>query len=169
MTKEQIVGLAVRLFAVFLVIYVVRHASALIPLLDESSRYRVGAIYLTFIVLLPLAAAALLWRLPLTVAAALIPKVSTKKGPKPISSADVEPVAFAILGIWVLATAVTDVVYWTTFVYLLNSASTEKLIFDPQDLANIVATAIELAIGLWLLFGSRTTIEFLRRARSAHT
>jgi hypothetical protein len=164
-TKEQIVGLAVRLFAVFLVIYVVRHASSLIPLLSESSKYRVGAAYLTLIVLFPIVAAILLWRLPLTVAATLIPGVNTKKRPRPINSTDMERVAFTILGVWVFATAIPDVVYWTTFVYLLNNASAGKPIFAPEDLSNIVATAVELAIGLWLLLGTRGIIDFLRRLR----
>ena len=75
MHKEQIVGIAVRLFAVFLAIYALRYASGLIPYLADSSSYKISATFLFLIVLFPILAAILLWIFPLTIAAKLIPNI----------------------------------------------------------------------------------------------
>ena len=121
MHKEQIVGIAVRLFAVFLAIYVLRYASGLIPYLADSSSYKISATFLFLIVLFPILAAILLWIFPLTIAAKLIPNIKAKEPTKSLDSGEIELVAFSVLGLWVLTTAIPDIFHWGTFVYMVKN------------------------------------------------
>jgi hypothetical protein len=165
--KEQIVGIAVRLFAVFLTIYVLRHASGLIPYLADSSSYPISALFLFLIVLFPLLAAMLLWLFPLTVAAKLIPDINAKEASKTSGSGEWEVVAFSVLGLWVLTSAIPDAFHWATFVYVLNSSEMGRMALSPDNIGNIVATVVELVVGFWLLFGSKGLIGLVRYLRYA--
>jgi len=165
--KEQIVGLAVRLFALFLGVYVLRYGSGLIPYLADSSTFTISLTYLILVVLCPVLAAVLLWMFPLTIAAKLIPDIKKQEPPKAIDSAEIEVVAFSILGLWVLANAIQDAFHWATYVYIIKNSVTPKVELTPENIGNIVATVVELVIGLWILFGSKGVIGFLRRMRYA--
>ena len=167
MHKEQIVGIAVRLFALFLVVYVLRHASALIPYLADSSSYKISFTFLFLIVLFPILAAILLWLFPLTVAAKLIPDIKAKERPKTLSSTEIEQVAFTIFGLWVLTQAIPDIFYWATFVYMAKSLGMGRAELSPDNISNVVVTVLELVIGFWLLFGSKGIVGVIRRIRHA--
>lgn len=167
MQKEQIVGIAVRLFAVFLAIYVLRYSSGVISYIAKSTDYVIGLPFLAVIVLFPLLAALLLWLFPLSVASRLIPDIKAKEPPKALSGSEAELIAFSVLGLWVLASAVPDVFNWVTFVYLMKSSGAGRAELSPDNIGNIVATVIELVIGFWLLFGSRGVIVVVKRMRHA--
>ena len=167
MHKEQIVGVAVRLFAVFLVIYVLRNASEIMPYLADSSPYKISVTFLFLIVLFPILAAVLLWLFPLTIAAKIIPDIKAKKPPKTLEGGEIELVAFSILGLWVLTGAIPDIFHWGTFVYMVKNSEAARVELSPDNIGNIVATVVELVIGFWLLFSSKGIIGILRRLRNA--
>ena len=109
MHKEQMVGMAVRLFAVFLVVNVVRYASGLIPYLADSATNKLSITFLSLAVIFSILTAALLWLFPLTIASKLIPDVKNTEPSKTLESGEIELVAFSILGLWVLASAIPDI------------------------------------------------------------
>ena len=102
MKKEQIIGMAVRLFSVFLVIYIVRYASNLVPYLTNTTTYKVNPMIILLMMLFPLIAAVLLWTFPLSVAAKLIPGVKATDRPQPLQGHEIELMACTIVGLWVL-------------------------------------------------------------------
>lgn len=66
MRKEYIVGIAIRLFAIFLVIYALRQVSGLIPFLADSQPMKVSVMFVLLVTLVPIFVAVFLWLLPLT-------------------------------------------------------------------------------------------------------
>mgnify|MGYP000271129796 CR=1 FL=1 len=98
MRKEQVVGLALRLFAIFLLIQALRQAAVLIPYLADSATVRVSLGLVLVSTLVPIAIAAFLWLLPLTIATKLIPGVSAKEPRSTLTATDIASVAFPVLG-----------------------------------------------------------------------
>lgn len=167
MPKEQIVGIAVRLFAIFLALYTLRYASTLLPYAAVPPPNNISFTFIAVLALFPILAAVLLWFFPLVVAAKLIPNIKTKAQSAPIGAGGVEVVAFSVMGLWVLTTAIPDIFYWVTFVYRVKSAGIGSTELSPENIGNIVASIVELVIGFWLLFGSNGLLGILRNARHA--
>lgn len=167
MQKEQIVGLAVRLFAIFLVVYTLRHVSGLLPYAGESSPNNVSFLFIGLFTICPLLAAALLWFFPLTVAAKLLPPAATSTPPPTaaLENKGAEDVAwyFSLMGLWVLTTAIPDIFYWVTITYHIEDAA-----FSSQNKGNMAATLSQLILGFWLLFGSRGWVGIIRRIRTGN-
>jgi hypothetical protein len=166
MYKEQIVGLAVRLFAIFLFLYAVRHTSGLLIFVSEQPQNNVNELLIFAPLLFSIIAAILLWHFPLTVATKIIPDIKSKNKAPALNAAEIEVVAFSVMGLWVLATAIPDVFYWAIFVLRLKSIELANVTL-ADSIGNIIATAVELVIGVWLLFGSRGILGLIRGLRKA--
>jgi len=164
--KEQIVGVAVRLAAVFLALYTVRYATGLIQYTSAPPPNTVSPWFIGTIATTHLAAAALLWFFPLAVAKKLIPDLGANQERTPLDIYDIQAVAFSALGLWVLTSAVPDVFYWATYFHQANQAGMNRQL-PPASVADIVSTAIHLVVGFWLLFGARGLAGLIRLARHA--
>lgn len=167
MRKEQVVGLALRLFAIFLFIQALRQAAALIPYLADSATARVSLSLVVVSTLVPVAIAVFLWLLPLTIATKLIPGVNAKEPRSTLTATEIASVAFPVLGLWVLTSAVPDTFYWAMFIYIVKSSDVGRPELSPENIGNIVATVVELLIGFWLLLGSKGVFGLLKRLRYA--
>lgn len=167
MTSAQIIGLGVRLFAIWLLVSVVRHVPHMWQtnqsLADASSVYVAIALVtgLTFLL------AAVLWFFPLTVAKTLIPS-SSKTDYVQLPLEQAQSVGFTLLGLWVLVNAVPDSFYWLFMLYQASIPET-LLNLGPSHRADIVSTVIEVVLGIWLLFGARGLLGLLRWARTSGT
>lgn len=167
MTSAQIVGLGVRLFAVWLLVSVVRHVP---HMWQFSESMQSGSSAYALIVVVPVLTfllAAVLWFFPLTVAKNLIPSSNrTDYVRVPLDQA--QSIGFTLLGLWILGSAVPDSFYW---VFMLYQASIPETLLDlhASHYANVVSTAVELILGIWLVFGARGLLGLLRWARTAGT
>lgn len=167
MQKEEVVGIAVRLFAIFLFLYTLRYVSGLLPLAAAPPPNNVSLMFIFLLGLFPILAAVLLWFFPLTVAGRIIPNIKSKTSTSKLSAGEIEVVAFSVMGLWVLTFAIPDTFYWVTFVLLLKNVEVGNVHLTPDNIASIVTTIVELAIGFWLLFGSRGVFAIVRRFRQA--
>lgn len=167
MHKEQIVGLAVRLFAIFLGFYTLRYASSFLPYVSAPPPNNISLLFAGAVVLPPILAAVLMWYFPLALANKLIPDIKTKDAPVPLDAGGIEVVAFSIMGLWVLTSAIPDIFHWATYVYQVRNKHFGYFELTPENVGNIVSTVVELVIGVWLLFGSRGILGLIRRARYA--
>jgi hypothetical protein len=167
MTNAQIVGLGVRLFAIWLAIYVVRQTPGLV-FIDSRDVPGSGLVIVTIavaVVLLFICVA--LWRLPLVVAQRLIPQ-PTLDQPSRLPVEQLQTAAFCLLGLWLLTEALPHAVYVAMIVYH-SSKSNASVSLSPWEYATTVQVLAELIIGLWLLFGARGLLGILRWARHAGT
>jgi hypothetical protein len=167
MNKEQVVGIAVRLFAIFLGIYTFRHVSGLLPYAAAPSPNYISFSFLFLLAAFPLLAAILLWLFPLAVAAKIIPNIKEKETPAALDAGGIEVVAFSVMGLWVLTYAIPDIFYWVTYVYRIKNINIGSPELTPENIGYIVSTIVELVIGFWLLFGSSGLLGVIRRARDA--
>jgi hypothetical protein len=80
-------------------------------------------------------------------------------------------VAFGAIGLWLTVYAVLDAiyVYVKTRIYfrLLEDmpAYARPPSLSPEDFASLVAAALQLALGLWLLLGNRGIANVIARLR----
>ena len=167
MHKEQIVGLAVRLSAIFLGLYTLRYASSWLPYISAPPPNDISLVFASAIILPPILAAVLMWFFPLALANKLIPDIKTKDAPVPLDPGSIEVVAFSVMGLWVLTTAIPDIFHWATYVYQVKNKHFGYFELTSENIGNIVSTVVELVIGFWLLFGARGLLGVIRRARHA--
>ena len=144
MSPHQIIGVAVRLFAVWLAVITIVSAPTIYMQLLEielSSTSSLAAV--VFVAMLALGIVYILWRFPLTIAGKLL----TSSVQEPVESASPDlwlAMGCSIIGLWLitshLPTLVTMLVFggikeWSVSVWLPNLTG--------------------LALGLWLAFGAR--------------
>ncbi len=90
------------------------------------------------------------------------------------SEKDTKPlqrVAFATIGIWLTLYAMIDAVYFYSKAYLYlrffedMRAYSRPPSLSPDDFGGLVASGLQLIIGLWLLMGNRGIVNVLTRLR----
>jgi len=80
------------------------------------------------------------------------------------SLADIQVTAFSIIGLLVIANAISDVTSVGTVEYLIASYSAAD---EMRKIRNvyIAFSLVKIAFGMWLLFGSRGIFNFIRSMR----
>ena len=168
MNKEEMVGLAVRLFAVYLAITTLANLGSLIAFSKMGATQEVSFGFLAPAVGIPVGVAISLWLWPLSVARKLLPE---NKDETPEEShatlAEYQAVAFSVLGMWLLVEYLPTLFYWFGYAFYLNGHPGES--FTAKDYGKAISTVFGLVIGLWLLFGARGIVGLVRYARSAGT
>jgi len=164
MAPYQVVTIAIRLFAIWLAIYVARVGPAFYI---DTRKYN-DTVVLAFGAAVAVAAVGLiivLWFFPRTIARALLPGVSTAK-PVASSPNDWLAVGCSLLGLWLLSLAVPGLVRYLIVLYLTQRQS-EEISFDGGVHATAIYYALQICIGLWLIFGARGLKRLLEWARHA--
>jgi len=158
MTPHQVVAVAVRLFAAWLLIAVFRNAAsfAFLPR-SEVPGFWVAATFLALAVLL----VGILWFFPLSIAR----KVLSQESAKAEASATPDmwlAMGCALIGLWLLTSALPSLVFNTYAPIYSNSSSSD------ESLGRLVVYyAAEVGIGLWLVFGAKGFRQLFWWARNA--
>jgi hypothetical protein len=164
----QVVTLCIRLAALVWAFF------ALAGVVETALRFsgqayaEFDATFLVFFTAVQLVICAGLWFFPATVARRLLPSLRDAEPAVPESPfMQWQTVAVVFVGLWALAQAIPDIIYWVT---LYSMAETWEMPLDDLraiDRAGMIATAAELAIGLWLVIGARGWAALFFRIRSA--
>ncbi len=163
MKNEQLVGLGVRLFAIWLVVYTVRSLPTLWLFGTGQDGSGVFVFAIAYLLLL-IVSAILLWLFPLTVANKLLPgKVLDVRTALPLE--ELQCAAFCLLGLWLLTDAIPSLTYY--FVLFYQFSKDYQILHNPQTASGLMRSVVELIIGVWLLFGARGLLGLLRWARHA--
>ena len=167
MTNAQVVALGVRLFCIWLGLYLIRHAPALWSLNTQQFPDSGAAAAVGIVSIILIAVTVALWFFPLGVARKLISK-ATLDQPTPLPIDQVQSAGFCLLGLWVLTEAVPRLVYIAFIVYH-STRPNAMVTLEPHNYAGIAQTVVEFSVGLWLLFGARGLLRVIRWARTAGT
>ncbi len=167
MTNAQVVALGIRLFCIWLALYLLRHAPALWSLNTEQFPDSSAAAAVIIVSIILVAVTIALWFFPLAVARKLIPQ-ATLDQPTPLPIDQLQSAGFCLLGLWVLTEAVPRLVYITFIVYH-STRPNAMVALEPHNYAAIAQTLVALVIGLWLLFGARGLLGVIRWVRTAGT
>lgn len=166
MTSRQFVALGVRLFCVWLAIYILRSVPAYwIAISDQRSAGTAAAVVMATLAFFA-AIALLLWLFPLTVARKLLSRSALDQTVALPPHEQIERAGFCLMGLWLLTRAIPVLVF-EAFLSHLDAPTGATVELRPQDYAAIAEHLVELAIALWLLFGARGLRGLLTWARSA--
>ena len=91
----------------------------------------------------PIALSVITWKFAYQLAYYFLPTIDEEEPETVRPYKDIETTAMTIIGIFVLAYAIPDAIYWFTFKIQTSNLNIDFNLNDPQFLAPIVATAIE--------------------------
>lgn len=159
MSREDYVAVAVRLLAVWLFLTILRGGLSAAVGGGELAPW-------ALVLLLPfVGVAAALWFFPLTLARKLLPVGREPKEALGAPAQEVEVIAFTVLGLWLLAKAISDASYWLILAWQMQRAPYEDMTWSAENIASVATTVVELAIALGLLLGTRGLQRMLHRLR----
>ena len=165
MSREDIIAIAVRLFAIFLAILELRTIAQVVALLSTNTFVPGGLVVLVIVLLGMLAISALLWFFPLTVARKLLPVMKEPRSEIAMGAATAFPLALAVMGIWLFANAIVDVAYWLVLFAQVRGADMPGVELTPSQWSSVAATVVRLLLSLWLIFGNAGIRRLIARAR----
>lgn len=164
MSREDFIAVGTRLFAVYLAFNVLWNAAgaAMFVFQDGMSSW---AIFLVLFWLVALAVCGLLWVFPLTVARKLLPVMREPRSETALDARVALSLGLTLIGVWVLANAIVDGLYWLALVVRTNQLDYLTLDWNPDQVAGMVSTALELVIGAWLMLGNAGIGRLIHRFR----
>jgi hypothetical protein len=166
MTPQQILVVAVRLFAIFWFLTAIGHLVSAIRIwrqLPQESFAVLGVL----IPILGLVVGAYLWTFPATLTQRLLKGGdSPNEGTAP-ALLEWQVMILAALGIWTLSMAIPDAVYWITYFLMYRQHRDDIGPAVTDQLANIAETLAQIAIGMWLVLGAPNLALLVNRLRIA--
>lgn len=164
MSREDVVAIAVRLFSIFLLLGVLRQLPGTIALfsLDMDRGLAVPALLLLFLGAL---VGVLLWFFPLSVARKLLPVMREPRSEQAMDARIALTVGLTLIGVWVLAYALVDAAYWFTLFVRTRHPGAVYFEWSHEQVANVVATVVEVAVAIWLIFGASGIRRLIHRYR----
>ena len=159
MSREDVIAVAVRLFAIFLFITLLRFFAGMMTL-DQVSPLRVWVVPVVGV-----AICALLWFFPLSIARKLLPVMREPRSEAGMDGSMALSVGLTLLGVWLLATALPNATYWLSLFVLSRQSSGYHLGWGPEQMASIATTIAELVLAVWLVFGSAGIRRLILRFR----
>ena len=164
MSREDLIAVAARLFAVFLLVTTARTVPSAIALLGQGGQPPVLLVGL--VTASSVAVCALLWFFPLTIARKLLPAMSEPRSEAAMSGPVALSVGLTLVGVWVLAYALPDAIYWSTWAIATRRAGSAYVEWGPEQIASIATTVAELVLAAWLVFGSSGIKRLILRYRN---
>ena len=164
MSREDWIAIASRLFAIFLLVMVARSFPSAIALLDQEEP-KPSMVLVAMVLGAGVLTCAVLWFFPLTIARKLLPIMNEPRSDSPMSESVALSVGLTLIGIWVLASALPDAVYWGTIFLTMRQIEDGMFQWGVENVAGIATTVAELALALWLIFGSTGIRRLIERFR----
>ena len=161
MTKNENLGLAMRIASIILIFSVINKALAIIPVLNHVSEPSMIAI-----VLLPLAFAITVWKYAYSFSEYLLPpKTENAEIPK-WELSDIQEASYTIIGVYVVSDNIPEAVYLLSTVIHNASINVDLGMVDLSISERCVLTEVKLIIGFWLIFGAKGLVNFIRKVKT---
>ena len=164
MSREDFIAVAARLFSVYLLFSVIKHVPLTVQLISQDQGEIWAALY-ALVLVLGLVGCALLWFFPLTLARKLLPVMREPRSEQALDASTAMSVGLTLIGVWVMAYGLVDAVYWLTLLVRTRQIAATYFEWSHEQVAGILATAAEIGIAVWLIFGSRGIRRLIYRYR----
>jgi hypothetical protein len=165
MTPQQIVGLGVRLLAVWIAIRSIGiffMNAAAFRAMDMTDK----ALNTSLLTGWWLAVAALLWLFPMWIAHRLIPRTRFESKLMNIQPREVARVGCCLIGLWLLSNYLGTLIWFLFKGALTPGTSSVIRSFTPEERLQFAVLSVQVAFALFLTFGSaRFAILALREPR----
>lgn len=160
MTPHQLIAAAVRIFAIWYVIFLVKEMPAkVIAVLQFNGTIDPVKIAILIILIL---ISPVLWFSANFIARAITP-ISAKDSPLPWTESRVLTIGASLIGLSVMAYALPPIIYYGTIWFLTQRS--EVTGWDAQQAASLTSAFVVLAIGMWLFLGAHGLWQVWSRIR----
>lgn len=159
MTPQQIVGLAVRLFAIWLVITAIQAVGTALEIAGQPGA--ISSVVPYGFAALFLVVAILLWLFPMVVAHKLVPRTRFEDTVR-LPANDLLVVACVVLGLWVIVVRAVPAIayYFSIAAFWLNSGQPITALERSRHIGFLIGL-IHLAIGLFLVLRARQVTAYV--------
>ena len=163
-SREDFIAVAARLFAIYLLLSIIKYIPSSVQFLAQDAGASWMALYATVLVV-GLVVCALLWFFPLTVARKLLPVMREQRSEQALDASVAISIGLTLIGVWVMAYGLVDGVYWLTLIVRTRQMNPAYFEWMPEQIAGMFATAVQILIALWLIFGSTGIKRLIYRYR----
>jgi Na+/melibiose symporter-like transporter len=165
MSREDYVAIATRLFAVYIGFELVMRIPTMMQAVAAAQDVAWAWLFARVLVL-GLAICALLWIFQLTIARKLLPVMKESRSEQAIDASVGLSLGLTLIGAWLLAQGIVDAAYWLTL-YTYTRQYVQGLPFEwtPDQIASVVATALQLVVGVGLILGSPAIRRLIHQFR----
>lgn len=167
MTPHHIVVICIRLVAIALLLYTLSHLHELFAFMNDDAQVKLNKTAVWTFALIQVGVSGILWFFPRTIASKLLPTRDSHQAAPAARLMDWQTLVVVGIGLWVTVRGVFDAIYWAAIYNMMKSPRVGIADFSPQHKAAMIVTAVELAIGIWLLLGAKGIAAVLFRLRSA--
>ena len=167
MTPLQIATLGIRLVGLVWTVIAISSAHRWIPFIASADPGQIDRASFVFLAGLQLATCAVLLLFPATIATMLLPSLRSTKAAVPTHAVEWQTLAVIAVGLWILTRAVPDAFYWVAYYLAAHRAGVEYDTSDPQYIAGVVSTIVEVGLGLWLTIGGKGLATVLFKLRTS--
>lgn len=170
-TNKELVAILLRICSVLLIIYALRSVGyAVFAIVDNINSKGFNSSLSLYVLLmeisLPVVVAIVLWKIPLTLAGYIILNNNSGRV-KSLTAKDLQAVGFSIVGLYITALGLIDFSHDITRLYGEVRYIPSNQPVHPHYIASAVSSAVELIIGLFLLFGLKGLSNIVTRLRGA--
>ncbi|MHC4213240.1 MAG: hypothetical protein ACYSWP_07715 [Planctomycetota bacterium] len=158
MTKNEIVSLSLKLLGIYCLIIAITHLSYAIQSvvsLFKQEEFGSILILIPFVLLLLLFGLYLIFsdRLPLKMTSLMTQEEKTTS----FTFQDIQVLAFSIIGVWLLSSAVPNFFHVIVQIILIRSTSQRPVSFLQNSIyiSQIVAVVLKIALGIYLFSGGK--------------
>lgn len=149
MTPQQIVGMAAKLFAIWLLVIAFQMAAAGLAIKNQLPDSAPFLLYL--LPALPLVLAILLWLFPMTVADKLVPRTQDSNIVR-TPAREVTAIAAVIIGIWILIGSIPTFITSLGLFLSFGQGMMDAMYFTPERSWNLLGVSLQCVVALILVF-----------------
>lgn len=166
MTAHQTATLIIRLLGVVWFLYLLNQFGTAVLYLSADTVARTGAVYFVVVLLVQFLCAALLWLLPATIAAKLLPSTLSDRPQPAAIPLQWQTLGVICIGLWQFADAIPHLIYLLSL-WRASVHSDLQGGLDDAHQASLLATLARIAFGLWLTLGAKGFAATLFKVRTA--
>ncbi len=160
-TKKEIAILSFKVLGVYAFIRVIDHLPYILDSMfgnDNGKATIPNLLIITIPPLLLLLCGVLLWYMAPFLASSVYKSPAFENEPN-ASLADIQTVAFTVVGLFLLASALPQIV---SFIIIYYTMWTTDIVGKHALIQNGIVLLLKIGLGLWLLLGSRGLVKLIR-------
>ena len=161
MTKKEIATLSFKMLSLYAFISAIDKLPRIFYSMSHNDLRGPGMINFVMAAVPPLLlviCGMLLWFMAPLLAVSIFKSTVSENEPN-ASFVDIQTIAFSVAGLYVLASALPNLVESVSMYYIIVSHTTEG--GAPLG-ETIIVLMLKIALGFWLFFGSRSIVKFIR-------
>lgn len=161
MSQAYLIGVLIRLFSVYLVFSTLRIVTSMF---SPTLGLAVNGWTIVGLVI-PLLAAMFMWFFNLSIAKRLFFGGSHERTLDLTGVVHLEQALFSAIGLWLVCSSLIDCGYWLVLFNHRSVPDSAVFVFAIEQKAAMVATFVQAALGLFLMFRANGLVRLIQRLR----